>query len=435
MDQVTKHIHTDIEQLIKEVSHPLETDTDLDVLLSEIGEARFVLLGEASHGTHEYYTWRMHISKRLIREKNFSMIAVEGDWPDCYRLNRYIKGYENSGESAKDILKAFNRWPTWMWANWEIVALAEWLREYNSGRSSGKIGFYGLDVYSLWESMDAIFAYLEEKDPGALQVVQEAMDCFEPFNVKEGFSYAERSYGIPSSCEKEVEDLLVNIRNRMPWFDKDPEGAFSAEQNALVAVNAEKYYQTMLKGGEFTWNIRDRHMFDTVNRLMKFHGPDAKIIIWEHNTHIGDARATDMKQTGLINIGQLLKEEHHKEGVYRIGFGSYEGNVMAGRNWGAPMKRMRMPRARQGSWEHLLHGAGAHDKLLFSRDLKHLVSPVGHRAIGVVYDPDYEYGNYVPSIIPERYEAFIHLDKTEALHPLLIEPDSLQMPETYPWGI
>jgi len=221
----------------------------------------------------------------------------------------------------------------------------------------------------------------------------------------------------------------------MPWFDKDPEGAFSAEQNALVAVNAEKYYQTMLKGGEFTWNIRDRHMFDTVNRLMKFHGPDAKIIIWEHNTHIGDARATDMKQTGLINIGQLLKEEHHKEGVYRIGFGSYEGNVMAGRNWGAPMKRMRMPRARQGSWEHLLHGAGAHDKLLFSRDIKHLVSPVGHRAIGVVYDPDYEYGNYVPSIIPERYEAFIHLDKTEALHPLLIEPDSLQMPETYPWGI
>ena len=420
---------------INKASYKLDTDADLDPLLNEIGEARFVLLGEASHGTHEYYTWRSRISKRLIKEKNFSIIAVEGDWPDCYRLNRYIKGYENSGESAKEVLREFNRWPTWMWANWEIVALAEWLRRHNNSLPSDKIGFYGLDVYSLWESMEAIFIYLKKKDPVAFRSVQKAMDCFEPFNVKEGFSYAQRNYGIPSSCAREVEELLTNIRNRMPLFDTDYEAIFNAEQNAHVAVNAERYYHTMLQGGESTWNIRDRHMSETVNRLMKFHGPESKIIIWEHNTHIGDARATEMSSRGEFNIGQLIKEEHDKEGVIRVGFGSYAGTVMAGYNWGAPMKKMQMPDAKKGSWEHLLHQAGAYNKLLFSKDITDFNSPIGHRAIGVVYDPDYEYGNYVPSIIPSRYEAFIYLDKTTALHPLHIFPDSMQMPETYPWGV
>ena len=421
---------------IHEKSHKLSTLADLDPLMKEIGDARYVLLGEASHGTHEYYTWRAHITKRLITEKNFSMIGVEGDWPDCYRLNRYIKGYPGSGGSAREVLHAFNRWPTWMWANWEIVALSEWLRKHNLNLPANKkIGFYGLDVYSLWESMEAITAYLEKTDPAALKSVRAAMDCFEPFNVREGFSYAERSYGLSESCTQEVEDLLASIRKKMPLYDSDHEAVFSTEQNALVAVNAERYYRIMLRGGEATWNIRDRHMTETIERLMNFHGAESKIIVWEHNTHIGDARATDMKRAGMVNVGQLVKEAHDKEGVVRVGFGSYSGTVAAAYHWGAEMRKMKIPDARAGSWEYFLHKSGEGNKILLSKDLEALTKPVGHRAIGVVYDPDYEFGNYVPSVIPERYEAFIFLDKTRALHSLHIEPDGLQMPETYPWGV
>jgi erythromycin esterase len=420
---------------IKEASYPLATDADLDKLINDIGKARFVLLGEASHGTHEYYTWRARLTKRLITEKKFSMIGVEGDWPDCYRLNRYIKGYQDSGNSAKEVLSEFNRWPTWMWANWETVAFAEWLRKYNDTKSSNKrISFYGLDVYSLWESMESIFLYLDKKDPVALRSVKKAMDCFEPYNIREGFSYAERSYGLSSSCAKQVEKLLVTVRDRMPWFDTDDEAIFNAEQNAIIAVNAERYYHAMLAPGDSTWNIRDKHMSQTVERLMNFNGHDSKIIIWEHNTHIGDARATDMEGAGLINIGQLIKENYGDD-VYRVGFGSYEGTVLAGYNWGAPMDKMQLPKAKTGSWEHLLHETGASDKFILSKDIKNLDEEIGHRAIGVVYDPAFEFGNYVPSNIPSRYEAFIYLDKTTAVHPLHIKPDGLQMPETYPWGV
>jgi erythromycin esterase len=424
-----------IKHQLKEVSHQLNGEADLDRLLEDMGDARFVLLGEASHGTHEYYTWRTKLSRRLISEKGFSMIGVEGDWPDCYRLNRYIKGYQDAGSNAKEVLLEFNRWPTWMWANWETVALTEWLRKYNNTQASNKrIGFYGLDVYSLWESMEAIFLYLAKKDPVALRSVKNAMDCFEPFNIREGFSYAERSYGLSASCEKEVKKLLIDIRDRMPWFDTDDEAIFNAEQNAMITVNAERYYHAMLGGGDSTWNIRDRHMSETVERLMNFNGPDSKIIIWEHNTHIGDARATDMAQAGLVNIGQLIREKYGGS-VYRVGFGSNEGTVMAAYNWGAPMDKMSMPKAKNGSWENLLHETGAFDKLILSKDIQNLNGSIGHRAIGVVYDPNFEFGNYVPSDIPQRYEAFIYLDKTNAVHPLHIKPDGLQMPSTYPWGV
>jgi erythromycin esterase len=427
---------SDFTRRLQMASQPLQTAADLNGLMEEIGDARYVLLGEASHGTHEYYTWRAHISKRLISEKNFSMIAVEGDWPDCYLLNRYIKNYPDAGESASEVLRAFNRWPTWMWANWEVAALAEWLHKHNKDLAvNKKVGFYGLDVYSLWESMQAISSYLEKTDPAALKYVQRALDCFEPFNVREGFSYAERSYGLSESCQKEVTGLLADLRRRMAGYNSDHEAVFSAEQNALVAVNAERYYQVMLRGEEASWNIRDRHMGETINRLMHFHGNDAKIIIWEHNTHIGDARATDMKGSGLINVGQLVKEEHEREGVVRVGFGSYEGTVMASDEWNGEMKKMTMPPARKGSWEQLLHGAGAGNKLLLSKNIGDFEMPIGHRAIGVIYHPEYEAGNYVPSIIPERYEAFIFLEKTQALHSMHITPDGSQMPETFPWGV
>jgi erythromycin esterase len=433
MNTRTEH---ELTRLIGSVAYPLENDRDLDPLLEMIGEARYVLLGEASHGTHEYYTWRTRITKRLIEEKGFSFVAVEGDWPDCYRLNRYIKGYHDSGTGAAEVLHTFDRWPTWMWANWETVALAEWMRTFNGSRSQEqKAGFYGLDVYSLWESMEAIIRYLELNDPDAIPRVKEAMECFEPYNVREGFSYASASYGILNSCAGAVGTILSTIRERMDNHTTDREAAFSAEQNALVAVHAEQYFQVMLSGGAASWNIRDRHMNETLNRLMAFHGPEARAIVWEHNTHIGDARATDMFASGLINVGQLVKEEHGKEGVFRIGFGSYEGSVIAASGWGQPMREMSLPPAKTGSWEHLLHTTGADDKLIFSADISALREAVGHRAVGVVYDPANERGNYVPTLLPLRYEAFIYLDRTQALHPLHVHPDRYGIPETYPWGV
>lgn len=410
-------------------------------LFDRIGDAPIVMLGEASHGTHEYYTWRAKISKILIEEKGFNFIAVEGDWPDCYRLNRYIKGYNAVGDTAAQVLHEFNRWPTWMWANWEIAALAEWMKKRNQGLPANrKAGFYGLDVYSLWESMDYIMQYLQKTDPDTLKKAEEAYRCFEPYRKDEGRSYAYTSRMVPKLCETEVVNMLGAIRRKMPQYNTDHENVFSAEQNAIVAVNAEKYYRAMVGGGPESWNIRDRHMAATLNRLLAFHGENAKAIVWQHNTHIGDARATDMAAEGMLNTGQLAREQHKDKNVVLVGFGSYCGSVMAGRGWGAPMEAMQMPEARRESWEYLLHQAGEGDKLMIMSDLTAsdtlMEHHLGHRAIGVVYNPEHErYGNYVPTIIPMRYDAFIYLDRTSALHPLHIEPDGSQIPETYPFGV
>jgi erythromycin esterase len=426
-------------KLIRERAYPLHQPADLDTLIDKIGDARIVMLGEASHGTHEYYTWRAHITKRLIKEKGFNFIAVEGDWPDCYSLNRYIKQYVTD-KKAYDVLNEFERWPTWMWANWEIIALAEWLYNHNKHLPlDKKIGFYGLDVYSLWDSMEEIKQYLQKVDPAALEVAQEAFKCFEPYKKDDGTSYAYASQMVPELCETEVVDLLKEIQQRRPNYDHDYEQAFSAEQNALVAVNAEKYYRAMVKGGAASWNVRDSHMEETLGRLLDLHGTTSKVIVWEHNTHIGDSRATDMTDDGMYNIGELVREKYKKEEVFLVGFGSYEGTVIAGRNWGAQMKVVDVPEAKDGTWEHLLHEAGTDNKLLLMDDFMEdifLEERIGHRAIGVVYNPVYErYGNYVPTIVPLRYDAFIYIDKTKALHPLHLEAGSKQMPDTYPFGV
>ena len=432
---------TVIVESIKESAYPLKSKADLQPLMDRIGDARIVMLGEASHGTHEYYTWRTHISKKLIKEKGFNFIAVEGDWPDCYRLNRFGKGYDAEYKSAYKVLHAFNRWPTWMWANWEIVALADWLYEYNINLPANKkVGFYGLDVYSLWESMESIMKYLKSADPSALKIAEEAYNCFEPYRNDEGSSYARASQFVPELCQNEVVDLLKEVQQKLPTYNTDYENVFSAEQNALVTVNAEKYYRAMIKGGPHSWNVRDRHMADTMERLLNFHGDDSKVIVWEHNTHIGDARATDMANEGMYNIGELARLEHHEKGVVLVGFGSYKGTVMAGKRWGAEMQVMPLPEAKTGSWEYLLHKSGSEDKLLvmddFTKDDMLMENQLGHRAVGVVYNPAYEqYGNYVPSILPMRYDAFIYLDETKALHPLHIKPDGKQIPETYPFGV
>ncbi len=419
--------------------HFHDPEEGLGPLMERIGDSRIVLLGEASHGTHEYYIWRARITKKLIKEKGFNIIGVEGDWPDCYRINRYIRGYESEEKTSLDVLKQFHRWPTWMWANWEISALMDWLKSYNKDLAHNQqIGFYGLDVYSLWESLEAIIDYLEKNDPEALKIAKKAMRCFQPYD-HEGQDYAMSTRITPESCENEVVNLLRDIRKRMPLYDSDPEAPFSTEQNAMTAVNAERYYRAMIKGGPESWNIRDEHMTATLEKLLDFHGPDSKVIVWEHNTHIGDARATDMSRSGMVNVGQLVRERWGDSSTVLVGFGSYKGSVIAGNSWGAKMEEMEVPEARRDSWEALLHSTSPENKLIITEDIKDyplMSRRHKHRAIGVVYDPDMEsYGNYVPSLIPERYDAFMFLDESKALHPIDTRQERNLTPETFPFGI
>lgn len=428
----------EIIQLIKDKSHVVNTKKDLNALVEKAGEARIVMLGEASHGTHEYYTWRTYITQQLIERKGFNFIAVEGDWPDCYKINQFVKN-ESSDVKAEEVLKTFSRWPTWMWANWEVAALANWLRKHNQHfQRANKIGFYGLDVYSLWDSLDAILGYLQQNYPDALPKAEEALQCFEPYRKDEGSSYAYASSMAPDLCTDEVINLLKEIQQRLPLFDSDDEHIFNAEQNALIAVNAEKYYRAMMKGGPQSWNVRDSHMEETLERLLDLHGPNSKAVVWEHNTHIGDSSATDMIDEGMYNIGELAKSKYGKD-VYLVGFGSYEGKVIAGDGWGETMQVKEVPEGKEDSWEWLLHQASHDDKILFMDDFAETSlaeKRIGHRAIGVVYRPAYErYGNYVPSILPKRYDAFVYIDKTRALHPLHLMPHDKQMPDTYPFGM
>ncbi len=430
----------DLIEQIAQVALPLDKPTDLDPLLKQIGSAKYVLLGEASHGTSEYYRWRALISERLIREKGFSFVVVEGDWPDCYRINRYVKGFPDAGTDIRDVLESFVRWPTWMWANLEVAGFAEWLRAQNRTLPPDKkVGFYGLDVYSLWDSLYAVLGYLRKSDPSLLPAAHRALACFQPYG-EDVQQYARATTLVPTSCEDEVVDLLTALRKKVPRFR--PEGReeyFAAEQNAFVIKNAEAYYRAMVRGGPESWNLRDRHMTDTLDRLMRHHGPNAKVIIWEHNTHIGDARYTDMADEGMFNVGQLVRERHLSDGVYLVGFASYKGTVIAAKDWEAPMERMRVPPARDGSWEDVLRRAGTANKLLLlnaARKSECFLAERGHRAIGVVYHPEYEqFGNYVPTVLPYRYDALCYIDESQALHPLHLHPSMEKIPETYPFGV
>ena len=433
---------------VRAAARPLHAAGDLDPLLDAIGDARFVLLGEATHGTSEFYTWRAELTKRLIAEKHFSFIGVEGDWPDCYRVNRYVKGLPDAGESVEQVLHAFERWPTWMWANREVAAFTEWLREHNRHRSAEQqTGFYGLDVYSLWESMGAVVAYLERIDPDAAAGARRAYACFDPY-YEDAQEYARATAIVPTSCEDEAIAMLRTLRAQAPAYREDGRDAyFDAEQNALVARNAELYYRTMVRGGPTSWNVRDHHMVETLDRLAAHHGPRAKAIVWEHNTHVGDARFTNMAGHGMVNVGQLVRQSHgetasDRAGVVLVGFGTHRGHVIAAREWGQPMQRMRVPEARAGSWEQTVHRAVGRDALFVFNGaddggIPGLDAPLEHRAIGVVYDPRAErWGNYVPTIVPRRYDAFCYVDETRALDPLhmpvLVDGE---VPETYPSGM
>ncbi|MED4228708.1 erythromycin esterase family protein [Neobacillus cucumis] len=409
---------------LKKYAKPFHSIEDLDPLIEAIGDAKYVLLGESSHGTSEFYTLRADLTKRLIQEKNFSFIAVEGDWPACQSINRYIKGLSRSNQQIREVLESFNRWPTWMWANKEIMDLIDWLKEINlKTNRPEKVGFYGLDVYSLWESLDEIIGFLSKMNSPELEAAKKAFACFEPHNRKNE-SYAVAAGYLSEDCMKEALELLSTIQKNKWKFEDDQESSLNMEVNALVTAHAEDYYRTMVKSDADSWNIRDRHMVDALNSIINFYGENAKVIIWEHNTHVGDARATDMKDEGMVNVGQLVREQFGEDEVFIVGFGTYEGTVIASTEWGGNEEIMNVPSAQTGSWEYLMHQGGPMNQyLLFNDQNRHEFSTtVGHRAIGVVYHPEYEqFGNYVPSNMGKRYDGFIFVDRTNALHPLILE--------------
>ena len=402
----------------------LKSEADWDKLVQQVKNSKFVLLGEASHGTSEFYTARVEITKKLIQEKGFTFVAVEGDWPACQAINRYVKGYDQVFNSARDVLKIFDRWPTWMWANEEMIDLIEWMKEYNeSGQNQTKVGFYGIDIYSLWESMDEVIHYLKQIDSPDLEAARRAFTCFEPFN-RNNEEYAVSAGIFSEGCIEEVAKLLTTIQRKKEKYPNHEELNLNLQVNALVAYNAENYYRTMVVHDDKSWNIRDMHMVDTLNEIMDFYGSKGKAIVWEHNTHVGDASATDMSDSGMINVGQVIREQNPAEDVFITGFGTYKGTVIAADEWGADLEIKTVPPAMNGSWEEAMHLSGAYDKLLiFTDENRQLFQDrVGHRAIGVVYRPEYEqYGNYVPSVMSERYDAFIYMDETQALHPLVHE--------------
>ncbi len=419
----------------KEKSFPLNSSADLDPLMKRIGEAPCVLLGEASHGTHEYYAWRTAITKRLILEKGFNFLAVEGDWPDCYTVNKYIKGHFQPDVTAYEILQQFKRWPTWIWANWEIESLISWLKQYNDDlHPDKKIGFYGLDIYSLWESIHLTLDYLKKADPAAASLAQNAILCLKPY-IEDEKRYSQLSE--TGTCREILLQLLNEIQGKIRVNNKDSEDAWNAEQNAQIALVAEEYYRN-IQVNEIAWNLRDTHMSEILNRLMKFHGQGSKAIVWEHNTHIGDARFTNMKNKGMVNVGQLARESFGEENVILVGFGSHRGTVVAGKEWNSPIEIMSMPAAGIGSVEEILHHESPENKLLIfnkNDNKKRFNKELPHRAIGVVYRPENELEkNYVPTVLSSRYDAFLFLDKTRALYPMHIPADGNKIPETYPFS-
>ncbi|GAA0943541.1 erythromycin esterase family protein [Actinocorallia libanotica] len=407
---------------------PLETSGDLDPLLERIGDARHVLIGEASHGTHDFYAWRAELTRRLIIEKDFRFIGVEGDWPDCDRIHRAVTG----DGSPDEAVYAFARWPTFMWANEEVREFCRWLRGWNDALpQERRAGFHGLDVYSLWDSLQAVRGYAQSHLPEQTETVLRALHCFE------AYGHDPQRYGLatrllPDTCEDEVVGMLAALRREAPG---DEEG-FAARQNAEVVAGAEEYYRAMMRGGPDSWNLRDVHMADTLDRLTDFHG-GAKGVVWAHNTHIGDARATDMAAAGMTNLGQLVRERRGADAVVLVGFGTHRGTVIAGREWDAPAEIMPVPPARPDSLEDLLHTAAPGRALFVAPPPETRPTwydtPVKHRAIGVVYDPARDrHRNYVTTTPGRRYDAFLWLDETTALRPLHGEPPGETEPETFP---
>lgn len=402
---------------------------DYDQLLAAIGESRFVLIGEASHGTHEFYRQRAEITKRLIAEKGFNAVAVEADWPDAYRVDRYVRG-RSDDEEPVEALGDFLRFPRWMWRNADVPDFIGWLHEHNDRfrDDERKTGFYGIDLYSLFSSIEVVIEYLEKVDPVAAERARRRYACFDHFgDDSQSYGYA-TAFGIAQSCEDEVVAQLVELQRRAATSND----AFHAAQNARLVANAERYYRSMFGGRVSSWNLRDTHMSDTIDALADHFR--AKVVVWAHNSHLGDARATEMGQGGEINVGQLMRERHPGE-TFNIGFSTFHGTVTAATDWDAPAERKRVRDALPGSYERLFHELGIPDFCVFPAGEKALEKERLQRAIGVIYRPDTErMSHYFFASLPRQFDALLHIDQTRAVEPLERWPVAGQheMPETYP---
>jgi erythromycin esterase-like protein len=440
-----------VTDVVREAAHPLVGESDdYDPLMRLIGEAPLVLIGEASHGTHEFYRERAQITKRLIKEKGFDAVAVEADWPDAYRVNRYVRGIGGDAE-AVEALSGFKRFPAWMWRNADVLDFVGWLRTHNDDlpTTATKVGFYGLDLYSLHTSIAAVLDYLGRIDPEAAQRARARYSCFDHFGKDEqAYGYA-TGLGISQSCENEVVSQLLELyqnSTEYAWRDGrvSPDDHFYATQNARLVMNAERYYRSMFRGRVSSWNLRDAHMVETLESLIAFlrtQNSHSKIVIWEHNSHLGDARATRMGQEGEWNVGQLVRERHGREAVL-IGMTTYEGTVTAASNWDAPAERKRVRPALDNSYEALFHQVNIPRFLLTFRNADHaaeaLHEPLLERAIGVVYRPETERAShYFQASLSAQFDAVLHFDETRAVEPLerRSEWEAGEVPETFPTGI
>jgi erythromycin esterase-like protein len=440
-----------IADVVRKGAQPLAgASRDYDPLINLIADARFCLLGEATHGTEEFYRERAEITKRLIMEKGFTAVAVEADWPDAFRVNRYVRGLSGD-KDANEALGGFKRFPTWMWRNTVVRDFIEWLREYNASlpANATKVGFYGLDLYSLYTSIEAVLGYLDKIDPEAARRARFRYSCFEHFGENtQAYGYA-ASFGMTEPCEREVVNQLVELRRRATVYaSRDGRVAqdefFFAEQNARLVKNAEEYYRSMFRGRVESWNLRDRHMAETLDALVAHlsgQGQEARVAVWEHNSHLGDARATYMADYGELNVGQLVRQRYGREAVL-VGFTTYTGTVTAASDWDAPSERKRVRPALSGSYEALFHEAGTRNFLLTLRDAEKISSalrgPKLERAIGVIYLPATErQSHYFDARMPEQFDAVIHLDETRALVPLDRHAlwETGEPPETYPTGM
>lgn len=419
-----------------------------DALLALIGDARFVLLGEASHGTHEFYKYRAEITKRLIEEKDFAAVAVEADFPDAYRVNRFVRG-EGNDQTAEDALGDFQRFPLWMWRNTEVLEFVRWLKNHNDNLGTGeKIGFYGIDLYSLHSSMEAVLKYLDRVDKEAANRARYRYSCFEHYGEDaQHYGYA-ASFDVSKSCETEAVNQLIDLRQKaFTYLNRDGFVArdeyFFAEQNARLVANAEEYYREMFRGRVSSWNLRDRHMAETLAALaahLETQNLPPKIIVWAHNSHLGDARATDMNQRGEWNVGQLVREEFAGETV-NIGFTTFTGTVTATDNWDEPAQLKRVREGLNNSYERLFHQVGIENFFLNLRDAETRDAFRGElleRAIGVIYRPETErVSHYFYARLPRQFDGVIHFDRTRALEPLdkVASWTHEDAPETFPEGI
>jgi len=424
--------------------------SDFDSLLELIGDARLVLLGEASHGTHEFYRVRAQISKLLIAQRGFNAVAVEADWPDAYRVNRFVRGAGNDGDGV-EALSGFRRFPQWMWRNADVLDFIGWLREHNDEQAfdERKCGFYGLDLYSLQASIEAVLGYLNKVDPEAARRARHHYSCFEHFGKKiETYGYA-AGFGLTPTCQEAVVRELVELRRKaMDYLQRDGQVAadayFCAEQNALVVRNAEEYYRNMFRREVSSWNLRDTHMMESLRALTNYLGTPAlpaKIIVWAHNSHLGDARATQMGEQGELNLGQLVREQFKNEAVL-IGFTTYDGTVTAASDWDGPAERKEVRAAHPDSYEALFHEVDVPRFFLNLRDNARLASTLRaerlERAIGVIYRPETELiSHYFHARLPDQFDAILHYDHSRAVEPLerTAEWQAGEVEETFPSGL